>query len=188
MSLLNKFKTQAQSIGSSIGESTSKLSGDIVSSTKDNAKLAGLKSDIASIDGQLNIAYQDIGRKYIENLIKNDGANLEAVLQDTIERIDPLIKRKDDLEAEVIAIEKQLKDQIVIQEKAVFQKEFDGEKEKLEKALKLDIISQDEFDAKLAKARVKLDNFDEIRKTKKQHEMGLIDREELKEKLTALGA
>lgn len=67
MSLLNKFKTQAQSIGSSIGESTSKLSGDIVSSTKDNAKLAGLKSDIASIDGQLNIAYQDIGRKYIEN-------------------------------------------------------------------------------------------------------------------------
>ncbi|MFC3032641.1 hypothetical protein ACFOEE_08925 [Pseudoalteromonas fenneropenaei] len=188
MSLFNKFKTQAQSIGSSISESTSKLSSDIISSSKDSAKLTGLKAEITSIEGQLNIAYQDIGKKYVDNLVKNNGEKVEQVLQDTLNRIEPLLERKMALEEELIEIEKLMKDQIVIQEKAIFQKEFDDEKEKLEKALKLDVISQGEFETKLAKARVKLDNFDNIRKTKKQHEMGLISKEEMQEKLAALGA
>ena len=74
-----------------------------------------------------------------------------------------------------------------MEEKAIFQKEYDQEKDKLEKAVKLDVISVAEKEQKLAKARLKLDNFDTIRKVKKQYEMSLISKDELNEKLAALG-
>jgi len=44
------------------------------------------------------------------------------------------------------------------------------------------------MEEKLAKARLKLDNFDNIRKLKKQEEMGLITKTELAEKLAVFGA
>lgn len=188
MGLFNKIKTQATSIGSNISDSTSKLSSDMSTSLKENSKLSAIRSEITSIEGQLSIGYQDIGKKYVENLIQNQGQNVEAVLQESLNRVEPLLEKKIELEDQAIEIEKKLKDQIIIQEKSLFQKEYDQEKEKLEKALKLDVISEDEMAEKLAKARMKLDNFDEIRKVKKQHEMNLITKDELKDKLAALGA
>ena len=50
------------------------------------------------------------------------------------------------------------------------------------------MITEQEKEQKLAKARLKLDNFETIRKVKKQHEMGLISKQELKDKLADLGA
>ena len=188
MGLFNKIKTQATTISSNISESTSKLSSDMSTSMKENSKLSAIRSEITSIEGQLNIGYQDIGKKYVENLLENQGQNIETVLQEALNRVEPLLEKKIELEDEAIEIEKKLKDQIIIQEKAIFQKEYDQEKEKLEKAVKLDVISEQEKEQRLAKARLKLDNFDTIRKVKKQHEMGLISKEELKEKLAALGA
>lgn len=187
MGLFNKIKTQANSIGSNISDSTSKLSGDILSSHKDNAKISAIKSNIASIDGQLEIGYLDIGKKYVDNLVHNNGENVELVLEETLSRIEPLLEKRAELEEESIKIEKGLKDQIVLQEKAAFQKEFDEEKEKLEKALKMDVITSDELNTRLAKAKLKLDNFDAIRKVKKQKEMGLISKEECKAQLESLG-
>ena len=166
MGLFNKIKTQASTIGSNISDSTSKLGSDIATSAKENAKLSAIRAEITSIEGQLNIGYKDIGKKYVENLLANQGENVEVTLQEPLARIEPLLEKKIELEDEAIEIEKKIKDQIIIQEKAIFQKEYDQEKEKLEKAVKLDVLSKEEMEEKLAKARLKLDNFDSIRSLK----------------------
>ena len=56
----------------------------------------------------------------------------------------------------------------------------------LEKALQMDVISQAEYDEKVAIARKKLDNFEEIKRVEKQLEMNLITREEYAAKMQAL--
>ncbi|KPW04991.1 hypothetical protein [Pseudoalteromonas sp. P1-8] len=188
MGLFDKIKTQANTIGTNISESTSKLTSDISTASKEKSKLSAINSEITSLNGQLNIAYQDIGKKYVSNLLDNKGENVEAVLQDTLDKIEPILEKKIELEKEAVEIEKKLKDQIILQEKAIFQREFDEEKEKLEKAVKLDVLTEKEMQEKLAKAQLKLDNFENIRKAKKQYDMKLISKDELNEKLSSFGA
>ena len=98
MGLFNKIKTQATTIGSNISESTSKLSSDMSTSMKENSKLSAIRSEITSIEGQLNIGYQDIGKKYVENLLENQGQNIESALQEALNRVEPLLEKKNELE------------------------------------------------------------------------------------------
>ncbi|MDK9683685.1 hypothetical protein [Pseudoalteromonas shioyasakiensis] len=54
--------------------------------------------------------------------------------------------------------------------------------------MKLDVLTEKEMQEKLAKAQLKLDNFENIRKAKKQYDMKLISKDELNEKLSSFGA
>jgi len=186
MGFFNKMKTQASNIGNAVGDTLGQVAGNTVVSSKENAKLVGIKSEIASIDGELEIAYKEIGKKYIDH-VANTGEYFEIGVKNILEQIDPKLTKKEELESELIEIEKKLHDQLIMQEKAIFQREFDEEKAKLDKAYKMDIISKDEYEAKLSKAKAKLDNFEEIRKVKKQYEMNLITEEEMNKKLSLLG-
>ena len=186
MGFFNKIKTQASSIGNSISDSVGQVSGDALTASKENAKLIAIKAEIASIDGNLEIAYKEIGKKYVEHLAKT-GEYFEIGVKNTLMQIEPKLEQKEKLENELIEIEKMLKDQLIMQEKAQFQREFDEEKAKLDKAYKMDVISKDEYDTKLAKIQTKLNNFEEIRKIKKQYEMELISEQEMKQKLASLG-
>ena len=186
MGFFDKMKTQASTLGRSINDTTAKLSSDFFVASRENAKLTSIKAEIDSIEGDLQIAYNEIGKKYVEH-ISTTGEYFEIGVQDTIKRIEPKLDRKQILEKEAIEIQKMLKDQLVMQEKATFQREYDETKEKLYKALKMDIISESEYSNKLAIAKEKLDNFDEIRRIKKQCEMELITKDEMDEKLSSLG-
>ena len=73
-----------------------------------------------------------------------------------------------------------------MREKQQAEEAFLAEKNKLDKALAMDVLSQDEYDVKLAIAKKKVDNFDEIRRVKQQAEMGLITKEEKDARLRAL--
>lgn len=50
----------------------------------------------------------------------------------------------------------------------------------------MDLVSQEEYDAKVAAAQRKLDNFEAIRKVEQQYDMKLITKEERDAKLKAL--
>ena len=63
------------------------------------------------------------------------------------------------------------------------QEHFDNEKKKLDKARELDVISEEEYDEKLAKAMKKLENFDILKKIQMQYEMEIITREEYEGKV-----
>lgn len=186
MGFFDKVKTQASNVGSSIGNIGSKVTGDVLTSSKENAKLIAIKAEIDSIQGELEVAYKDIGKKYVEHIAKS-GEYFEIGVSDTLKYIEPKLDKKQKLENEAIEIEKSLKDQLVMQEKAIFQREFDEIKEKLDKARKMDIMTESEYNEKLSKAKTKLEHFDQIRKIKKQFDMSLITKEEMNIKLSELG-
>jgi hypothetical protein len=185
MGFFNKMKTQAGNISSAVSNTVSQVSGDTLSASKENTKLIAIKAEIASINGNLEIAYKEIGRKYVEHFAKT-GEYFEIGVKATLSQIEPKLEKKEELENELIEIEKMLKDQLIMQEKAVFQREFDEEKLKLEKAYKMDVISKNDYEIKLSKAQSKLDNFEEIRRVKKQYDMDLITEDEMNEKLSLL--
>ncbi|WP_298768822.1 hypothetical protein [uncultured Shewanella sp.] len=185
MSFLNKMKAQVTNLGDGVSSTTSKLAGNVLTSSKENSKLVAIKGEIASIDGDLEFAYKAIGKKYIEHVAKT-GHSFEFGVQDTLIQIAPKLDKKAQLENEAIEIEKALKDQLLMQEKAAFQSEFDEEQAKLDKALKMDVISKAEHTEKLLKAKKRVDNFIDIRKIEKQYEMDLISKDEKEERIALL--
>jgi hypothetical protein len=186
MGFFDKIKTQASNMGNAVENTVAQISGDTLTASKENVKIVAIKGEIASINGDLEIAYKEIGKKYVEH-VASTGEYFEIGVKSTMTQIEPKLEKKEKLENELIEIEKMLKDQLLMQEKASFQREFDEEKSKLDKAYKMDVISEDDYKTRLAKAQLKLDNFEEIRRVKKQYEMDLITKNEMNMKLTALG-
>ena len=78
----------------------------------------------------------------------------------------------------LIEAEKRVKDIDILRAKERAEHEFYNEKNVLDRALAMDVLTQEEYSKRLAVARKKLDNFEEIRRVRSQLEMGLISREE----------
>lgn len=91
-----------------------------------------------------------------------------------------------DLEKRVIQLEKEIKQKDILRAKEKVEEEFIAEKAKFDKALGMELLTQEEYDEKIAIARKKIDNFEEIRRVEQQAEMGLITAEEKATKLKAL--
>ena len=100
--------------------------------------------------------------------------------------MDPKMTKKKELEQQIIQLEKEIKNKSVLREKQMAEEEYLSEKEKLDKALAMDVISQNDYDVKLAIAKKKFDNFEEIRRVKQQAEMNLITHEEMLAKIKSL--
>ena len=79
-----------------------------------------------------------------------------------------------------------MKQNAVLRDKARAEEEFQEEKTKFDRALAMDVISQDEYNFKISIARKKVDNFEEIRKIEQQFDMGIITKEEKNAKIAAL--
>ena len=107
-------------------------------------------------------------------------------VSDLLKLMDPKLEQKAKLEKEIIELEKKMKNAAVLKEKQAAEAEFLQEKGKLDKALAMDIISQDEYDVKLAAAQKKMNNFEALRKVEQQFEMKLITREERDAKIREL--
>ena len=187
MGLFDKVKTVASAVGSAAGDAAANVGGNALTSAKENAKLVALKGEIAAIDSQLDIAYTQIGKKYVEQAAKTGDVSDIGVM-DILTGIEPKMNKKTTLEDEIIQIEKELKDQLLMTEKANAQRSFDDEKNKFDKALKMDVMSQDEYDTNMAKAQKKLDNFDAIRRLKQQLSMDIITKSDFEDKMAELGA
>ena len=97
-----------------------------------------------------------------------------------------ITEQKNELQAKIVALEKKIKDQNILREREAAEAEFIREKDKLDKALQMDVISQAEYDTKIVIARKKLDNFEEIKRVEKQLDMKLITREEFEAKMRDL--
>ena len=91
-----------------------------------------------------------------------------------------------ELEKEIVALEKKIKDNALLREKKMAEQVYLDEKARLDKALAMDVLSQEEYEAKLAVAKKKYDNFEQIRKVEQQFDMKLISREERDAKIKEL--
>lgn len=185
MGLFDKVTKVASNVGSSVVKTASTVGSNAAVSAQEQSELVSLKSQINVIEQELNSSYIQIGRKYVDYVIQS-GDMPGIDVSDILKLIDPKITKKQELEQKIIEVEKSIKEKNVLREKQQAEEEFLAEKSKLDKALGMDVITQEDYDIKLAIARKKVDNFEAIRKIEQQADMGLITKEEKAQKIEAL--
>lgn len=94
--------------------------------------------------------------------------------------------KKKELENQLAEVEKRAKQNTLLREKTKAEESFEQEKDVLDKALAMEIISKEEYEQKLNIAKKKVENFEEIKKIEQQFEMGIITKEEKDEKINAI--
>ncbi|MBO6140239.1 MAG: hypothetical protein J6O40_00465 [Ruminococcus sp.] len=185
MGIFDKVQSTAKNLGRSAATTAGKVGSNATVATQEQAELISLKSQINVIDQELNAAYVQIGRKYLDYVIEtNEMPGVD--ISDILKMIDPKLTKKQELEKQIIELEKQIKQKDIVREKALAEQDYLKEKGKLDKALGMDLLTQEEYDEKLKKAYKKVENFEAIRKVQQQAELGLITNEEKAEKLKAL--
>jgi len=186
MGMFGKMKSAAGAVGNATASAAATATGTVVTSAKENAKIAGINGELATIENQLNNAYEQIGKKYVE-VAMSTGEVPDIGIMDILNSIEPKLDKKSKLEQERNEIEKELKDQLIMTEKAAATREFEAEKAKLDKALGMEVVSQEEYDQKISVAQKKLDSFAEVRRLDEQLSMGIITKKEHTTKISELG-
>ena len=185
MGLFDKVTQTAGNVGKGIITSTAKVGSSVTTATQEQTELISLKSQVNVINQELEASYVQIGRKFVDYVLET-GEMPGVDVSDILKLIDPKLTKKKELEQEIIKLEKEIKNKAVLKEKQQAESAYLEEKNKLDKALAMDIISQEDYDAKIAVARKKVDNFEEIRRVNQQYDMKLITKEERDEKLKLL--
>lgn len=185
MGLFDKISKSAANVGNAVAKTAGKVGSNAVVSTQEQTELVSLRSQVNVISQELDSAYTQIGRKYVDYVIES-GDMPGIDVSDILKLIDPKLTKKMELEQQIIQLEKEIKQKDVLREKAAAEEKFLEEKQKLDKALGMDLLTQEEYDEKIAVARKKVDNFEEIRRVEQQAEMGLISADEKEAKIKAL--
>lgn len=185
MGLFDKVTKTVSNVGSSVAKTAATVGSNAAVSAQEQSELVSLKSQVNVIEQELNSSYIQIGRKYVDYVISS-GDMPGIDVSDILKLIDPKMTKKQELEQKIIELEKEIKQKNVLREKQQAEEEFLAEKSKLDKALGMDVITQEDYDIKIAIARKKVDNFEAIRKIEQQAEMGLITKEEKAQKIEAL--
>ena len=87
------------------------------------------------------------------------------------------------MDAQIADMDHQIRQNNLDRERKKAQDIFDSEQKKLDKALDMEIITNEEYNEKLAAAQKKLDHFELLKKIDMQLEMGIINKAEHEEKV-----
>ena len=185
MGLFDKVTKTATTIGKSALGTAANVGSTIGVAAQDQSELTSLKMQVNVIEQELDASYVQIGRKYVDYVLAS-GEMPGIDVSDILKLMDPKLEQKQKLEQEIIELEKKIKNSGVLREKQAVEEAFLAEKAKLDKALAMDILSQEDYDAKLAVAKKKVDNFEAIRKVEQQYDMKLISKEERDAKIAEL--
>ena len=185
MGLFDKVTKTATSIGKSAISTATNVGSSVGVAAQDQSELTSLKMQVNVIEQELDASYVQIGRKYVDYVLAS-GEMPGIDVSDLLKLMDPKLEQKNELETKIIELEKKIKNNAILREKQAAEEEFLQEKAKLDKALAMDVISQDDYDVKLAIARKKVDNFEAIRKVHQQYDMKLITKEERDAKIKEL--
>lgn len=158
------------------------IGGSIYSNTKDQTELVNLKVQKSVLENKLSDRYAQIGKAYVDYVQKGD-ADVAFNVSDILDSLAPDLEKLAELEAQIAEKVASIKaeDQNRILKKA--KEEFDAVKEKLDKALDLEILSKAEYEEKMYQAQRKYDNYERIRKVEMQLDMGIITKEEYDAKM-----
>jgi len=185
MALFDKVAKTASSMGKSLANSATTVGSAVGAAAQDQSELAALKMQVNVIQQELDASYVQIGRRYVDYVLAS-GEMPGIDVMDILKLMDPKLSQKNELEEKIVALEKKIKDNAVLREKQAAEQEFLQEKGRLDKALAMDVLSQDEYDVKLAIAKKRVDNFEAIRRVEAQYDMKLISKEERDAKIAEL--
>ena len=167
MGLFNRIKTGIGGAVSGMAKGAGTMAAKGTVEAKEQAKIVAVKADITALQSEIDLGYSAIGKLYVDKLIQ--GEDLPDIgAAKTLKMLEPKLEKKMELEKELIELEKALDNSIIMQEMAVLESEFEAQKAKLDKAKGMGVLSDADYDAKIAQARKKIDHFEEIRMLKKQ--------------------
>ena len=185
MAFFDKLQKTATSVGKSAVTTATAIGSNVGVAAQDHSELNALKMQLNVVEQELSASYAQIGRRYVDHVIAT-GEMPGVDVADILKLMEPKLEQKQSLDQQIIELEKKIKNNAVLRERQAAEAAFLEEKTKLDRALAMDVLSQEDYDAKLAVAKKKFDNFEAIRKVEQQLEMGLITKDEYKEKLKAL--
>ena len=163
-------------------DKTTKAVRDLSNATREQTELANLKIQKAAIEKKLESQYAEIGKRYVAYIA--DTFRTEPFdVTDILDVINPDLDKIAEIVDQVEQKEQQFRQHSIEKDRKKALEQFESEKRKLDKARDLDIISELEYDEKLAKARKRYDNFEMLKKIQMQFEMDIITREEYEEKV-----
>ena len=172
---------KATKVAKNMGDTAKTVGNSIYSSTKEQSELAGLNIQLSVIHKKLESEYAEIGKRYVDYVRECD-ADKTFEVEDIIEKIEPELEKLSEIQEKISQIEEQMHKNNEEKEKKKAQDAFQAEKAKLDKAMGMDIITESEYEEKLAQAQKKLDNYDMLRKIELQYQMDIITEEEYIEK------
>lgn len=187
MALLDLFKYNTiDDIGDSgAARRQTAYASDSYTKNQKEAEIADIKKELQTVENELDAAYMQVGRKFMERAEKtNDLCGLE--IDDILRFMRPKLEKKHELENRLIQTEKGIREINLLREKEKAELEYQDEKNKLDKALAMDVLTQQEYEQRISAARRKADNFEEIRRVNQQFDMKLITAEQRDERIKQL--
>ena len=185
MSIFEKTSKAVKEISETVYDSAKNIGTTIYSASLEQSELAGLKVQKSVIEKKLHDSYAEIGRKYVDYMLHSEGSEAFDV-SEIIENMKPELDKIASIESEIAEKELNAKKEEEAKRFKKAQEDFETEKAKLDKALEMDIITQDEYYAKMSVVQRKLDNYELLRKIDLQYQMGIISNEEYKAKVDAV--
>lgn len=176
--ILKNLKIMSESIGKNVSD----LANTITVTAKEQDKINKMEKEVKVLDTEIKSAYEEIGKRVVSYIeINGEIQNLE--LNDIFSILAPKISKKEDLKNEIIKATKELDNKIILQEKKRAAEQFEKEKEKLDKALSMDIINKKEYVNKIKIHENRLKYFEEIKNIEKQYDIKIISYDEKNEKI-----
>ncbi|MBY0754304.1 hypothetical protein K5V21_02435 [Clostridium sardiniense] len=169
----------------SIGKNVSDLANTIAVTTREQDKINIMEKEIKCLNLEIKSVYAEIGERFVEHKNLNNEIGTFNV-DDVLNTLDSKIAKREELKAKVVEASKELNDKLILQEKKKVKEQFESEKEKLDKALAMDIINKDEYLKKLKVHENKVIYFDEIKNIEKQYEIKIISYDEKNEKIKSI--
>ena len=182
MDMFGKATRAVKEVGENVFGSAKSIGNSIYSTSKEQSELAGMKVQKSVIEKRLEESYAKIGKRYVEYMNVSDASeafdisDILEVMQPDLDKLSEIVATLQEKEIEAKKEEEEKR-----QKKAL--DEYEAQKAKLDKALEMEIIEQDEYEAKLAVVQKKYDNYDQLRKIDMQLQMGIINEEEHAEKV-----
>lgn len=185
MDMFEKATKAARNVGDSVINSAKNIGTTLYSSTKEQSELASLNIQKSVVDKRLAESYQEIGKRYVAYIDTCEGDTAFAV-EDILEKMRPDLEKAAEIKSQIAQKEQQIRQDKEERLKKKAEEDFDAEIKKLDRALDLEIITPEEYEAKRSAAQKKLDHYDDLRKIQMQLEMGIINRTEYEEKVKSI--
>ena len=151
---------------------------------EDSQEKKRLRTQMDALQKELDKQYADLGKQYVDSL--SDGSASKNDMDTAVQMIRQKKESLSKLEKELMEIEKSTINNRIFAEKQQALETFNAELAKLEKAVSMEVMSQEEFTEKRSALQRRMDNFEAIKRIEIQQEMGIITREEKDRKIAQL--
>ncbi len=185
MDLFDKAAKVAQDVGETVVNSAKSVGDYLKFTNSDQRDYAGLKVQLDKVNKELETYYAQIGKRYVD-YVKAPASQGSFNVDDLLDQMESLMELKAETEQKIAEKEQSIRDAEKEKARLKALERFEREKKRLEDALRMDIISVEEYNEKVFIAQKKYENYETLRKYDMQLNMQIITKEEYDAKVNEL--